>query len=466
MTFRTFLLILALSIAACEGNSAAEHAAPAPAADAARFVSFVWSGAVTPGSATVKARLLEEGARARLVVSSREDLSEPLYTEYHAAAASRGNMVAFTVKNLKPDTVYHYAVEVNGRVDKDRQGRFRTFADGPASFRIALGSCAETGSNHPVFDTIREREPLFFLHMGDFHYEDLHADRQSAYRGAFDRVFASPRQSLLYRSVPVVYMWDDHDFGGNNSDSTNPGRKAVRLTYQEYVPHYPLPAGQGDVPPYQAFTVGRVRFVVTDLRSERSSPDLLDDSAKTMMGAKQKDWFENEVRTAQEAGQLIVWMSTPPWIETPGRGSDRWGGYATERREIADFLRQNHIDRMVMLAGDAHMVALDDGSHTGYATGGGPGFPVLHAAALDRPGSIKGGPYSGGTFPNRSRKGDGQFGILEVQDDGGAKICVDLSGWRYEGDTGGVSQLVELKRCFPVPPLQAGTPPTSGAPPS
>lgn len=36
--------------------------------------------------------------------------------------------------------------------------------------------------------------------------------------------------------------------------------------YQKYFPHYPLPAGQGNVPIYQAFTVGRIRIIMTDLR--------------------------------------------------------------------------------------------------------------------------------------------------------------------------------------------------------
>ena len=39
------------------------------------------------------------------------------------------------------------------------------------------------------------------------------------------------------------------------------------------------------------------------------------------------------------------------------------------------------------MSGDAHMLAVDDGSHTPG------GFPVMHASPLDKKGSIKGGPY-------------------------------------------------------------------------
>jgi hypothetical protein len=77
------------------------------------------------------------------------------------------------------------------------------------------------------------------------------------------------------------------------------------------------------------------------------------------------------------------------------------------------------------------MVAIDDGSNTGYASDPDEpgGFPLLHAAALDRPGNVKGGPYSEGAFP-----GGGQYGVLEVLDDGGT-VRVQLSGRTWDGRT-------------------------------
>jgi len=75
-------------------------------------------------------------------------------------------------------------------------------------------------------------------------------------------------------------------------------------------------------------------------------------------------------------------------------------------------------------------VAIDDGTNTDFSSTASGGFPLLHAAALDRPGSIKGGPYSEGAFP-----GPGQYGVLEVADNGGAVISITLSGRTWDGDT-------------------------------
>ena len=65
---------------------------------------------------------------------------------------------------LKPATTYHYAVEVDGRVVAESPAKVTTFPDGPADFTACLASCATTGSDHPVFTTIRKQEPA--LHGG------------------------------------------------------------------------------------------------------------------------------------------------------------------------------------------------------------------------------------------------------------------------------------------------------------
>ncbi|RME46837.1 MAG: hypothetical protein D6796_08495 [Caldilineae bacterium] len=385
-------------------------------------VEFVWAGAVTTDSVRVNARLLSDSTTVRLHVSPFADLHAPLLSGFYTATLGLNNrVVSIPMAGLTPDTHYYYAIESGGVVDTNHIGQFRTFPQGAASFTFAAGSCAATGSNHAVFATIRQQNPLFFLHMGDMHYSNIAVNNRDLYRAAYNTVLAAPNQADLYRNVPLVYMWDDHDYGPNNSDSTAPGRQAARLTYQEYVPHYPLVAGTGDVPIYQAFSVGRVRFIVTDSRSERTPYTAPDNASKTMLGAAQKAWFKQELLDSNGTYPLIVWVNTLPWIGTTG--DDGWHRYTTERRELANFIKANHIAGLLMLSGDAHMLAIDDGTHSDYADGGGAGFPVFHAAALDRNGSVKGGPYSEGAYP-----GGGQFGLVTVTDTGGSVITVTLSG--------------------------------------
>lgn len=380
-------------------------------------VEWVWSGALRSDGVQVVARLADDDATtARLVV-------EDSAGRRHRSASVRPDeygLVRMNIDGLAPETPYSYAVEVGGRLDRTRgRGGFTTAARGPLSFTVAAGSCARTGSNAAVYDAIRAERPLLYLITGDMHYSNLAVDSVDSFIRAYDSVLTAPAQAALYRSVPVDYVWDDHDYGPNDADATSPSRAAARAAFRAAVPHPPLPAGEAGAI-YHAFTIGRVRFVATDTRSERAPG--------SMLGDAQERWLLAELAAADRYG-LVVWVNPDPWIAEPDAGSDDWGGYPEQRRRIADTIADLGIDNLVMVSGDAHMVAIDDGTNSDYSAAGGGGFPVLHAAALDRPGSTKGGPYSEGAYP-----GAGQFGLLTINDDG-EQITVDLEGRDHTGET-------------------------------
>ncbi len=387
------------------------------------IVQWMWSGAASPHSIRVKARVTPEGAVIRLAVDSTADFATPLYSMVDTVSSVTDQVVDLPVAGLTPDSRYHYVLEINGALDTTMAGSFRTPAEAPESFTLAMGSCARTGSTHEVFNLIRSLDPLIFLHLGDFHYENIAVADVQPYRLAIRTVLASEPQAHLYRSIPIAYMWDDHDYGPNNGDSTAPGRTQARQTYREYIPHYPLAAGTGDVGIYQSFSIGRTRFILTDSRSLRSPYTVPDSPSKTMLGAAQKAWFKRELMAARDTYALIVWVNTLPWIGVTG--DDGWYAYTFEREEIANFIVDSGITGLCMISGDAHMLAIDDGSHSNYSSRPGAGFPVLHAAALDQSGSIKGGPYSEGAFP-----GGGQFGLMQVTDTGDSMV-VNWSGRDY-----------------------------------
>ena len=145
---------------------------------------------------------------------------------------------------------------------------------------------------------------------------------------------------------------------------------------------------------------------------------------------------------------MVVWHSSFPYLSTTDLSwfncdedntiktdegfecddHDNWGWYPEERTDIANFIKNNDIP-VCIVSGDAHMSAIDDGTNSDYATGGGAPIPILHAGPLDRKPSIKGGPYSNGVSGVR-----GQYGIMEIIDNGGDELCVKWKIKNHKGE--------------------------------
>ena len=390
-----------------------------------QLVQWMWSGALTTSSIQVKSKLWTNGENVRLVASVQTDLSQPIFSDAVSANSNNERIAALHLTNLQPGTQYYYAVEVDGVLDVKR-GRFRTPTAGAYSFTVCFASCARTNSTSQVFRRIAEVDPLLFIHLGDMHYENIAVNNPAIFHAAFDTVLASNAQSPLYENVPVAYIWDDHDYGPNNSDSLSPSRTASRMAYQQAVPHHALAAGAGNVPIYRAFTIGRVRFILTDTRSERDANSVhYQDPNKTMLGAAQKAWLKQELLAAQNSHAAIVWACSVPWLaDFPNIEDDKWNAFEVERRELANFIQDNQIDKLFYIAGDVHMLAADDGRNNLYADGATSGFPVFQAAALDQSGStLPSNTYSEGQWPREH-----QFGQINIMDNGGLGVEIEYIG--------------------------------------
>jgi alkaline phosphatase D len=388
------------------------------------LLHHVLVGAVTSDQATIAVQTTQP-TKFRLFV--REALKKQTVFEKSISSTSDNkNLVKTEIKGLQPGVRYQYTLTGN-KNEVWAEGFFNTFPNNAASYKVVFGSCQQTGSESPVFAQMLKENPLFYLQIGDLHYENIDDRCMVRFDSAYHEVFSSKAQKGLYQNVPLVYMWDDHDYGANNSDANNPCRTTAIQQYKSYIPHYPL-AFEGETAPIsQVFDVGRVTYVLSDMRSQKIPPTY-DECQRLTRGTNfgnedHLNWFFTTLLEAKKKGHVVFWINSYPWINAPGGPNykcgekDNWGGYPEERNRIADFIKNNNIP-VCILSGDAHMVAMDDGTNSDYATSGGAPVRVFHAAAIDRPGSYKGGPYSQGY----SRE-EGQFGVIEVVDEGDNNIC-------------------------------------------
>lgn len=287
-----------------------------------------------------------------------------------------------------------------------------------------------------IFPVMAEEEPQFFLQIGDWSYPDMTYEKTSPpddfyFALNYDRVLSSyefkydpnfPLDELL--SVTAVdYVFDDHDMVSDNSDRTFPGIANALRGYDEAFPHYPLANEENGI--WHKFSCGEADFFMLDTRTQRdpneatldSLPDgtlqyvfkpdhLLLSSDTTISGELQIDWLLRELqestatwkflvstvafnpaeRSTTELALLLQGTALDP-LEVPGQGpmstaeiaiafTDRWGGFPATIQKILRYVSDQGIENVIVLSGDSHNTAIDDGTNSF--------FPELMGGGLDR----------------------------------------------------------------------------------
>lgn len=371
-----------------------------------------FSGAVTDSSAVVVYKISLPEQKCRVEYSADSLWRNSQLSNLYATWGTNANYIKVALNNLEPDTKYFYRLELNGEKLEGSRGKFRTFSNTSKSFKFAFGNSLKSESQRSGLRAAVDNDFLIFLNTGDLHYDDIDSPDIGRFRNSYLKAFLRKDMSYMGKRVPFAYIWDDHDFGPNNSDKTAPGRLQSGRAYRECIPHYPLVASEKNGAIYQAFTVNNTRFVVTDLRSRRNENDKPDNAQKSMMGKEQFSWFMNEIKESSEKYPLVIWVSSVPYTAEKKEGEDDWGGFTHERRVIANFIKKNDINNLMIVSGDAHCTLYNNGLENNYSNYEGEGLFEILASPLDNwATSVKGGPW---TDVYRPKDGQLVYGMAEV----------------------------------------------------
>jgi alkaline phosphatase D len=309
-------------------------------------------GSVTPESITFWGRASGE-FDVDVEYSTSATFASPARSPSVRATAATDYTVRIIVTDLSPATRYFYRLRVDGIPDRYRLTPFwtRTAPTGRAPFRLAFGSCArhQLDAEQPVFHAIAAAQPDIFFWLGD----NIYADSTSTWVFAEDyrRQRAIASTLPLMRTVPQLAIWDDHDFGLNNSDTTNPAKEASLAAFRNYWanPAYGLPECPGV---FFRYSWGGVDFFMLDGRYYRSPNPSADGPDKTLLGRCQNEWLRHELLASKAPFKVLVCGSG--WSIEDGPKGDTWAAFLTERNALFDFVRDRNIEGVFCLSGDTH----------------------------------------------------------------------------------------------------------------
>ncbi|HBP17201.1 MAG TPA: hypothetical protein DEA08_05310, partial [Planctomycetes bacterium] len=218
---------------------------------------------------------------------------EPATRQLPFEALGRG-FGRLRLTGLTPDTAYQVAVRVG---DAGPVGlSFRTAPPERAwgKLRFAVGSCAREDVQ-PVWKVVLSERPELFVFLGDHVYYGRRAagghDWDSVPNMIAKQMSQRRRPSLLrvLQTTPSYAVWDDHDYGPNNSTRRFPLRAESRLVHR-YLWSANPGFGQDGEGVYFSFRRGPVEFFLLDDRSFKEVGVPL--AQRTIYGAKQLEWLK------------------------------------------------------------------------------------------------------------------------------------------------------------------------------
>jgi phosphodiesterase/alkaline phosphatase D-like protein len=332
----------------------------------------------------------------------------------------RDNVIKLEVTGLTAATQYYYRFTSGS--DVSRTGRIRTApvpsSTSPATF-VFTGDSNAFFKPFSVLDGITRDDPDLFLYIGDTIYSD---DERSGTGEAMVLTdywlkYAENRDDSALRdvmaSVGTSEMWDDHevtnDFYGSPFGAFGAQIVAGNQAFRDWMP---IREDGGDpMQLYRSIKWGDLaEFFLIDCRQYRdpqayvTEPACLDmgnpatippagacmseinDPGRTYLGAAQKAWLKSGLAASTAKWKFI--MNGPVLMNLTFLPYDRWEGYAAERTELLEFIRNpdgntmtdDHLTNVVVLSTDIH-AAIYNPSVTNPGPAGGA-IPEIVAGAI------------------------------------------------------------------------------------
>jgi alkaline phosphatase D len=295
-----------------------------------------------------------------------------LQKNYDGILGKEFNPVQIEIGGLDINSSYEYQFILN-HVKSPATGSFHTkdlwqWRKPAPDFSFLTGSCAyfnepvydrpgkPYGGDSVIFESMAKDSAAFTLWLGDNWYTrevDLQSGWGLWYRASRDR--AQPVLKNLLKGMPQYAIWDDHDFGPDNSGTSYGLKDVSREIFMKYWcnPFY----GEDQKGIYSQISYSDVDLFLTDDRYFRSADELEDsingkpNPDKHFFGDKQLNWLEDALEQSLATFKIIVVGSQ---VLNPLSTEECLHNYSYEYIKLVEFLNRTKIKGVLFLTGDRH----------------------------------------------------------------------------------------------------------------
>jgi len=271
--------------------------------------------------------------------------------------------VQLQFEGLLPDTTYRYRLLLNQKEVKT--GTLRTLKPpGTSDFSFIAGSCAwmplsfwediQPGVTNATYRNAAKSNADFMIWLGDDLY--FRSGDWKSYNAMFARYITmrsfKPLHPLL-QAMPQYAIWDDHDFGPDNSNSANNPAKdwALQLFKLFWAnPAYGTPQTPGV---FYNFSYQDAEFFLLDDRYNKEMPH--QHTHGSMFGTEQWNWLAEQLQNSTATFKFVV-CGVQMLIEKSS--AEGLKEFPQEQQRFLDMLEEHRIKGVILLSGDRHFAEL------------------------------------------------------------------------------------------------------------
>ncbi|MDX2196106.1 MAG: alkaline phosphatase D family protein [Cytophagales bacterium] len=233
----------------------------------------------------------------------------------------------------------------------------------PPTFKLAMGSCAYIneerfdrpgktpyGGEYEIYKAIYDKKPDLMLWLGDNTYlreADWNTRTGTIHRYTHSR--SLPEMQPLLASCSHYAIWDDHDYGPNDSDRSFAYKNTTQEIFNMFWgnPNTNM-TGKGGIT--GMFTWVDIDVFLVDDRWFRS-PNEKKTLPRDYLGQDQLTWLIDALRNSKAPFKLVACGGQ---VINPAKIYENYAQYSEERDQLIKALQDNDIKGVIFLSGDRH----------------------------------------------------------------------------------------------------------------
>lgn len=314
-------------------------------------------------------------AKIKIAYWNVNSAEKKYYTSEKTTAPADGLSAKLIVENLEPGQTYNYELYINNKICKrPYQLKFQTqklwqWRTDPPQFSFAAGSCLYIneevydrpgkpyGSDYDILSSIYEKHPDFMVWLGDnWYYREADWDSWNGILKRITHTRSLPELQPLLGSVHHYSIWDDHDFGPNDSDRGFWNKEKTFEAFKLFIPN-PSFGINGKPGITTFFQWGDVDFFMMDDRYYRTPDSRKTDTGRGILGEEQIEWLIDNL-SSSKAPFKIVAIGGQVLNPYKDERLETYANYPEEKERILKLIQDERIEGVIFLTGDRHHTEL------------------------------------------------------------------------------------------------------------